>query len=508
MRVGLFTLSSLVLFIVLAVAIMGCSEDEEAQNLPPETELFVDSIALAGENSLSSIVQLSWTGFDRDGYVVRYEYSLDDALTWTSTTATTDTFQFIPENGQQFGEVRFTIRSIDNDGNVDPSPAFLRIPVKNSPPTASRGTYNYNREDTVFLVASATFEFSDLDGDETVDSQFVKINDGPWIPIARISNNAITIIPNETLPGESTATIKSFTSAFDGAEIRNEFVLTENYPGLILEGENTVFYKVKDFTGAESQAAVLMDSVYFKTNGQNNLLLASFGTQPSSNIVYVDALNDLSISHTFVDFNEYFERFGVSYLNYELEEIVGFFNIVFYSSNAFFYQSSTTGHPAMLNAISTVIGNGGKLLYVEEVKDFALNDVRFQTYKETLPVDTFLIVPDGCALRLLTNRTINAVDSTTYPDLKVSSFVSNPQLFTPLDQPNVEILYDIDLSANLFGCDIADVNASSNKVVVAQKNLEGNTNLVYSAVQLYNLRNDQQAFNTLMLRIFNSEFNW
>jgi hypothetical protein len=117
-------------FIVALVAVAmagGCDWfDAPSQiNLPPETTITVcpSSLVSPGDN-----VTIKWTGSDQDGQVVEYEWTLDDTLEGT-TYATT-----MMVTGVEEGTHSFTVASIDDDGDVDASPAECTF-------TASFGDY-------------------------------------------------------------------------------------------------------------------------------------------------------------------------------------------------------------------------------------------------------------------------------------------------------------------------------------------------------------------------------
>ena len=94
----------------------GCDwfNDPSQINLPPETKIvqFPPPLVSPGDD-----VTIVWRGTDPDGQVVEYEWTLDDTLGET----TSDTTLVIA--GVEEGTHTFTVASIDNDGEVDPSPA-------------------------------------------------------------------------------------------------------------------------------------------------------------------------------------------------------------------------------------------------------------------------------------------------------------------------------------------------------------------------------------------------
>ena len=108
--------------IVAAVALAiagGCDWfDAPSQiNLPPETKIVEFPPLLVSPGDTVTIV---WRGWDDDGQVVEYEWTFGDTLEETTSETTSDTMLVIA--GVEEGTYTFTVASIDNDGEVDPSP--------------------------------------------------------------------------------------------------------------------------------------------------------------------------------------------------------------------------------------------------------------------------------------------------------------------------------------------------------------------------------------------------
>ena len=116
-------------FLVLLSLLLGtaCRKGELNRNGLPETKISFEAINLSGDNRLNSSVQLSWFGTDPDGYVEAYEWSIDGNQ-WNYTQKQDSIFTFDIPVGQDSVDIDFYVRSIDNDGNLDPSPAYLKVP--------------------------------------------------------------------------------------------------------------------------------------------------------------------------------------------------------------------------------------------------------------------------------------------------------------------------------------------------------------------------------------------
>jgi hypothetical protein len=116
---------------ILAVLLFGCREEvvtDIDRNLAPDTYL----TGVPAESTTTVYhLHLFWHGSDTDGKVVGYEYAVtdslpvdEDSLGYVYTTRTDSIFIFqVGENQQVLGH-RFYVRAIDNEGKVDPEPAW------------------------------------------------------------------------------------------------------------------------------------------------------------------------------------------------------------------------------------------------------------------------------------------------------------------------------------------------------------------------------------------------
>ena len=164
-----------ILFFLLVTTIFSAciKEDELKLNTNPNTNIFLEKIDRVGENRLNTNVTMHWSADDQDGYVIGYEISLDN-ITWSFTTKQDSVFRFSILNGDTT-DINLYVRAIDNDGNKDLTPAYLKIPIKNTIPTVAFDD-NLIKCDSVYSVFSLLFSANDLDGNETIDSIYLKIN--------------------------------------------------------------------------------------------------------------------------------------------------------------------------------------------------------------------------------------------------------------------------------------------------------------------------------------------
>lgn len=174
----------------------------EADSIPPGD---LDTLQYALQTVLASTQTLTWWGEDPDGDVIGYYYKWRHEQDWTYTTNESETF-IIPIR-QAFGIFGFAVRAMDSDSLVDPTPAEIILPIKNTPPVISfryrsnpvvTGSTPWITEKT-FPTRTFLWVVVDDDGLETVDSIYYALDDtSEWNALAA-SEKGITL--SELTPG-------------------------------------------------------------------------------------------------------------------------------------------------------------------------------------------------------------------------------------------------------------------------------------------------------------------
>lgn len=138
----------------------------------------MEKINREGDFRLSSQINISWWGTDQDGYIVGYEYAINDTSegAWSFTTKTDSTFILPIEEGQSESNVLFKIRAIDNDGARDENGARLVYPIVNSAPEVALSTTELPA-DTMFAIASFGWTINDPDGLGNISRTEIAVND-------------------------------------------------------------------------------------------------------------------------------------------------------------------------------------------------------------------------------------------------------------------------------------------------------------------------------------------
>lgn len=180
---------------VVAMLFLGCREEVATdldRNIAPDTYL---TGAPAESSTTVYRVRLFWHGNDPDGKVVGYEYAVtdsipenEDSLGYAYTTRTDSIFVFQVGVNQQVLGHRFYVRAIDNEGQVDPEPAwtfFSAVDLVPPEPVITRAeawqpgseermtitSESEARPDTVPAGWNVEFAWTGLDGDRIINEQ-------------------------------------------------------------------------------------------------------------------------------------------------------------------------------------------------------------------------------------------------------------------------------------------------------------------------------------------------
>lgn len=210
---GTFVLACAVLLLLFPIA--GCREEPPSQfdrNKPPETFL----TSAPAESSLSFYrVHVHWAGFDPDGFVAHYQWVITDSmpeaefLPWSTTTRTDSIFIFNVRDDSQVLGRRFYVRSIDNEGRRDDTPAFTFFvsrdaiyPEVQYIRSFGTGTLLSPPRDTTVAIDS---------GDEVVPND--------TIPAGGSVQFAWTGVDRDTVPGQRVGRVVGFRHKLNTREI-------------------------------------------------------------------------------------------------------------------------------------------------------------------------------------------------------------------------------------------------------------------------------------------------
>ena len=467
------------------LALWGCRKGEPLDNLAPETSIFVESINLTGANRLTSEVRIYWSGTDPDGFIKGFEISFDNQ-NWHFTTQQDSLFTFDLTGGVDTLNIDLWVRAIDGADVADVSPAYLRIPIRNSPPSIKFDS-TLILQDTMHIVASLIWNVSDPDGAETLDSVFVKINSGEWYPLSS-QTEFVTFVPqNNSVAGPVSCGL--------WANINNPQLLSQPIAGLILEDTNRVYIKARDIAGSWSETDT--SKVFFvRKKTADFLLLDSHSgmTAPTPETVYFSAFSTLGISFDYLDLNVNSNANLPPISDPTFGFILAQYSKLFWYSDEGLYKDEH-----FLNFFASILqkylNNGGKVLISTKFPTAFLSSSPVFGFS---PMDSLSTSPGQA--RIPTDSIAYPVlsFSSGYDSLKASAFISGADPF-----------YAKDTNSVVYRAQVLKVGGWIGSNAIAAKTTNGGrTNQVFFSVELHNLNSYPLNLQTFLSKILNNEFNW
>lgn len=479
------TFTYLFSFLVLAVFISGCDKGTLKGNNAPDTKIALESINLNGQYRLNSVVELSWFGTDIDGYIQGYEISFDQ-LNWSYTETQDSIFKFPIPAGSDTIDVTFYVRAIDDKGAIDPTPAQLRIPLKNSVPTASFDAANLP-SDTAIAVTTYRWFASDPDGNETIVEAEMKWNSGDWFSID---------------PYQALVTFVADTNGTGNASV---YYANNNYPqptlidGINLNGNNTLYLRVKDIAGAYSKIDTTT-SVFIRKPSSTFLVICG---QPNSvTQIYKPILNSIGQAYDFLDYAK------TDFQNKPLNQpkfwsptfrlTLMLYKKAFIYTDATLYNNPASGQSALLlsfmgQGVQQFTDAGNKVFVSSQFS--STSDM--SSVNGIYPIDG--IVTSSGQVRISNDSTIYPVVSgAQYPELKPKNILIG--IYPIKKSADAEEYYRASLT-KLSGW-------QGDNLIGVRRKFNGNVSHVFFGLGLYQFNKDVVELKNLMEEILVNDFNW
>lgn len=283
------------LFLLVLALLGACTHkaDENAGlNQKPLATVSVKDVTLADSSNLVSTVHVYWTGSDADGFIKGFKIAIDSGAYQPVQLKTDSLFRFTLSAGNTQQNIVFKVVAIDNQG-VESAPARLILPVRNLPPVALFNASFMPRLDTALGVLSIPFIASDPDGDETLDSVFLRVNGGPWYPMAPRTASVTLIAQDPRQNGTQPARVYSAPKL--NADITLQPRLLQ---GFVVGGANLFELKARDLAEAESPIAQILladgtpRSFYVRPITSDLLVLDAYTVGvPTPESIYYPVLN-------------------------------------------------------------------------------------------------------------------------------------------------------------------------------------------------------------------------
>lgn len=473
--------------------LFSCEEGELKPNSPPDTSIFINKIDLTGEDRLTSVVQLSWIGTDKDGFVKEYQISFDE-INWSSTTSTDSTFRFTLSGGSDTTDINFFVRSVDNEDLVDDTPASLSIPIRNTAPEIVLDS-DFNPADTSSIIFSLVWNVGDLDGIETIDSTFIRINDGDWFPVSG-ERNMIRIIPEDTrADGSVNGRVLSGATSSPSFVITSENELSRRINGLVLNGNNTVYVQTRDVAGALSE--IDTSETFYLRNQVNDFLMMKVHFDGSTVPTYGTIFNNLGIGYDFIDLFENDAESEIRFWNFNFPLILDQYNTVFWYSSDGNFSSGTPLEDIAVNGLQPFLDGGGKLIM----------SVALSGDSDTIsPIFNFApigsITPkDGVVQARYVNGSVGVPQDPViqYDSIQCTANIANAAPFENKDGSIV-----------IYRAEPLKLNGWEGPDVIGAKVQNGNnqTNLIFFSVELHKFNGLPDGLQSFFNTALNEEFNW
>jgi hypothetical protein len=467
-----FVMKKIGFIFLLGVLLIGCDKGEKFENNPPETQLAFESINLTGENRLNSQVRLSWFGTDVDGYVKGYEISLNNQ-DWKYVTTQDSTFVFPLEQGKDTTDIDFYVRSIDDLDQKDETPAYLRIPLKNTAPEVNFIASTLPI-DSNHLVVTFSWLAKDLDGDASITNAYLKANNGDWLEIP-LNANVISLTPeNPSANGVTNAKIYH-NGKFDPSTLS----------GFNINGANTLYLKVVDFAGAESEPDT---SNSFYVSGKKENMLFISGQDEATTNKYKALLSNSN--YDFLDYSLADKQ--PKFWDQTFSLIINNYEGLFINSDANVFTNPYNQRSALLlefmaPSLQKYFNNNGKAFVTTSFT--STSDIT--SLSEVFPIDS-ISTSKGQA-RLDQDSGIVAINQPTWPNVNPSFLIAGVSPFHPTQDAVPLYKGQLKIGGGWVGPN----------VVGAKRNLGGQTSQIFFSVQLHQFDKDQTAQQQLLENMLN-----
>lgn len=501
--------------------LISCTEDfsdNPIGNIPPETGLF-----LYPDSSVSkqpSRLRVSWWGDDPDGLIIGYYIKwegIDDK--WSFTTSNDSVFAL--PIGSKDTTYNFTVSAVDAQGNgrydfkvfqngidygaepfidknlngrydegefyydlglIDPTPASTNFPIKNSSPVLAWDELSF-LPDTSFAVMTIKWNASDLDGEESITSIKLALNDTSNFVLL---NGSVRLV---TLRGVNLESSEPEFEILINSDPQNIF--SKRLSGLKLNDNNVIYIKAVDLSGAESDLLSLpqTSATWYVKKPKGQLLIfddfRSATTDLQATQFYNNVFNTINggvLANKFDVFDLFKNK--LPFESVTILETIKLFKYVF-------WYSASNPRLDLLNICTEKFNQaGGKIAFSMTFQDSSSNFLfDLSSLQGFLPIDNVSKVLSNGFLLLGANAT--PVDGSGYPHLKTSVTISFVRSFTP-NEIVTDKIYELSDRNNVQLGNIAFRSKSKN--------------LFFIGLPLHQSNSVAGSVNTLFEKIFFEDF--
>jgi hypothetical protein len=364
-------------------------------------------------------------------------------------------------------------------GQIDPSPATLDFPIKNSAPVLEWNSLSFV-PDTSFPVMTFQWNADDLDGVESISSINIALND---------TNNFIS------LPGSIrliTIRIKDINASIPEMEIlingSDRNIYPELLPGLQLDAANKFYIQAVDLSGAKSERIVQpspeLDWYVKRPNGKVLILDNFYGVSSDLEAVffYRNVFNAIGGGTLTGKFDEYdLQNDVLPFESVTVYETMRLFDYIY-------WYSASNPRLNLLNIVTNkYLEQGGKIAFSMTFQDssssFAFD---LSTLQGFLPIDD---VSDRVPYALAGADVTQSDPQLNYPPLKTSISISFIRTYTP----NVVVATEV-------------YNISSTQISGNIGFITNEKSLFFIGLPLHQCNGGDQNVDELLEKVFFEEF--
>jgi hypothetical protein len=461
----------------------GCKKGEKKENQAPETLVVPREINVSGDRSLITKVHLFWMGTDPDGLVAGYEISVENGPVFF-TEKSDSTFLFSIPVGSRYASVEVRIRARDNAGLYDPTPAVLRIPLKNSDPFAEFDT-KFSSRDSALGVISLFWIADDPDGTDNLKSIQLKANNGNWITLDR-NLRELHLVPQSGAAGVTRAKLYK-----DGST-----ALAEELDGLLIGDTNTLYLRAVDLANASGTTDTLR-RLYLREKKGDLLYVSGDNTAFG---FYNGVIKDVYPNFDILDLARDNGALQPAKWDPGFDLLIAQYDKVVFTTDNKSYPNAATGASNRLfestaKSFLSYFNSGGKLFCIGFLSvDTTLgpNSPVFGAF----PMERVSYSTGN--VRLKNSNPALISKATGYPDFASNQISSKIIPFYPTSDATVLYTGDLDKRGGWTGPENLG----------AKRGIGGNTSQVFISVYLYDFAHEGTKLRQLFDHVLNIEFNW
>lgn len=454
--------------------VYSCTEefpDSPSGNSPPNTGLFLYPDSTIAQQP--SRLRVSWWGDDSDGLVLGFYFKWEGIDAKWNFTASNDSIFSLPigtsdttynflvaavdaegngkydneifQNGISYGPEPFIDRN--NNGNydegefyydvglIDPSPASLQFPIKNTPPVLTWNELSF-LPDTSFPVITISWNATDLDGDESITKIRIALNDtSNFVEL----NGAVRLV---TLRGVNLQSSNpEFEILINGS---TQDILPDKLQNIQLDAINKLFLQALDISGASSEVIELPDtsSNWYVKKPKGEVLIVDDFTSGSSDLQARDFYNQAFSTISGGALAGKFDVFDLAnnplpFETVTFQETIKLFKYIF-------WYSASNPRLGLLNIVTNkFLQSGGKIAFSMTFQDSSSTyEYDLSSLQGFLPVDsTSKKLSNGF---LLAGAKAQPTSVDNYPQLETSITISFVRAVysNPITSENLYNLYD------------------------------------------------------------------